>query len=216
MAARLYDKTEEIKASGKDYLRTLWQAKGWDGVAPVYRLEFQFRNEALRQFGCHRYPDVLDRLAGLWRYASEDWLRLTIPNADDATRSRWPLHPLWIALQAVQWDGERQLERVAVELGKVPPDRRLFPSYLASLTSFMAARGITDPMEAAVRLYEDAREFLEAEADRRGYGFDGYVRTRASKKALQYGRPFRADVEAAKRLQTEAVSAAYRKASGRE
>lgn len=99
MGARLYDKTEEIKVSGKDYLRDLWLAKGWDGISSVYRLEFQFRSEALRQFGCQRYPEVMGQLAGLWKYASSDWLRLTVPNPDDATRSRWPVHPLWEVLQ---------------------------------------------------------------------------------------------------------------------
>lgn len=216
MLARLYDKTEEIKVSRKDYLRALWSAKGWDGVAPVLRLEFQYRADALRQFGAQRYPGVMESLAGLWRYASEDWLRLTVPNPDDATRSRWPLHPLWTGIAAVPWAGTRVLERVGVEIGRVPADRRLMTAYVASLTSFMAARGITDATAAAVQLFEQSREFFEAESDRRGYGFDGYVRTRSSQKALQYGRPFLEDREAAKRRQGDAVAAAYRKAKGME
>ena len=41
ISARLYDKTLEIRESGKDFLIPIWQMNGWSGEGTVYRLEFQ-------------------------------------------------------------------------------------------------------------------------------------------------------------------------------
>ncbi len=104
LMARLYQKVIECKKSGKEYLLDLWALAGWNGVLPVWRLEFQFKREVLDQLDLNTVPDVLEHLGGLWSYATTDWLRLCLPNPDDETRSRWPIHPLWLALSTVDWD----------------------------------------------------------------------------------------------------------------
>ena len=103
ISARLYQKLIESKKSGKEYLHDLWHQVGWDGQTPVWRLEFQLKREVLDQLRLGSLPSVLDHLAGIWSYATNDWLRLAMPNPDDMTRSRWPVHPLWAALSSVDW-----------------------------------------------------------------------------------------------------------------
>ena len=103
LSARLYQKVIETRKSGKEYIHDLWRQVGWDGEQPVWRLEFQFKREVLDQLQLCSLGDVLDNLAGMWSYASTDWLRLSLPNPDDMTRSRWPVHPLWMALSTVDW-----------------------------------------------------------------------------------------------------------------
>ena len=100
---RLYNKLIELKKSGKEYLLDLWVKAGWLGIEPVWRLEFEFKREVLQQLGLDDLPSVMDSLAGLWSYATNDWLRLCLPNDDDKTRSRWPAHPLWQLLSSVDW-----------------------------------------------------------------------------------------------------------------
>jgi len=95
MACRLYNKLLEIFESGRADLLPLWAAGGWKSGEPVWRIEFQFRREVMAQHGLISLDSVLANLNGLWSYAATEWLRLTIPNPDDQTRSRWPLHPLW-------------------------------------------------------------------------------------------------------------------------
>lgn len=215
LMARLYDKTLEIKASGKDYLRPIWMENGWDGVSPVYRLEFQFRNEALKELGCNQYPEVLEHLGGLWEYAATKWLRLCVPCASDDTKTRWPLHPLWEGLQRVPWANPQPLTRVPIRLGGVPTDEALFRPFFSALTSYMAARGVLDPDEAWERLFLEARGHYEALDVFKEEGFYGQAKTRASRKAIAYGVPFPHTTETAQQLQEKAVADAYRKQSGR-
>ena len=102
--ARLYQKVLECQASGKTYLLDLWREVGWDGEMPVWRLEFEFKREILGQFSLDGLQAVLAALGGLWDYATTQWLKLTVPSDTDSTRSRWPIHPLWLHLAAVDWE----------------------------------------------------------------------------------------------------------------
>jgi hypothetical protein len=104
LMARLYHKLLELQKSGKQYLLDLWREAGWDGEMPVWRLEFEFRREVLAQLKLDGLPAVLGALSGLWSYASTEWLTLRIPNHSDRTRSRWPIHPLWVALASIDWE----------------------------------------------------------------------------------------------------------------
>jgi len=215
LMARLYNKSLEVKKSGKTYLLPMWKEKGWDGTSPVYRLEFQYRNEVLRELSSSKYPAVLDRLGGLWTYAMASWLRLTVPNPEDQTKSRWAIHPLWSALRDTAWINPGELSRVPVLLSRAPGADRLYGAFFSSLTSFMGAKGITDPGEAAKRLFEEAWAFYEEKGDFKGEGFYGQATTRAARKAMTYNLPFPGVTQEAERLQLQAVADAYRKASGR-
>ena len=102
--ARLYQKVLECQASGKSYLLDLWREVGWDSETSVWRLEFEFKREILGQFGLDGLAAVLAALGGLWDYATTQWLKLTLPSDTDSTRSRWPIHPLWLEIAAVDWE----------------------------------------------------------------------------------------------------------------
>jgi hypothetical protein len=106
LMARLYNKRIEIQKSGKTYLEPLWREAGWDGEQAVWRLEFQFKREVLDQLGMSSLPGVLGNLNGLWSYVTTEWLKLTIPSDTDQTRSRWPIHPLWMLLASIDWETE--------------------------------------------------------------------------------------------------------------
>lgn len=106
LMARLYNKQIEIQKSGKTYLEPLWREAGWDAIQPVWRLEFQFKREVLDQLGLNSLPGVLDNLNGLWSYVTTEWLKLTIPSDSDKTRSRWPIHPLWMDVASIDWESQ--------------------------------------------------------------------------------------------------------------
>ena len=142
MAARLYNKFIELQKSGKTYLLDLWRQAGWKENEPVWRLEFQYKREVLTQLNVGSLASVLDHLDALWRYAMEDWLKLTVPNPDDQTRSRWPIHPLWAALSSVDWrTGGGPLSR-HYSPARIPGDKKLMGMALSILVSFMAREGI--------------------------------------------------------------------------
>ena len=214
VSARLYDKTAEIRESGKDYMRSVWRDCGWDGLSPVYRIEFQFRGAALKEFDAGDYPAVMTKLGGLWRYGAADWLRLTVPSETDKTKCRWPTHAFWEFVQGIEWPDVLPLTRVKIPVSLVPGDAQLFRPFFSSLTSFMAARRITDADEAWNRLYLDAREFYEEQAEFRQAGFYDQARLRAAKKATSYGVAYPGGADSAKAFQDEAVANEYAKRSG--
>lgn len=92
LSVRLYDKTEELRAqhavdSEKELTETRhFLENGWDGVSPVWRIEAQFKSEALKSLGMQSTASLRKNLDRLWAYVvgTEDnrdgWLRLTVPD----------------------------------------------------------------------------------------------------------------------------------------
>ena len=79
MSCTIYDKTREIKKSGKVWMEDVWRANGWDEDEDVmvWRIEFKFSREALHELkdgevfhGIESAYDFVDRLEVLWAYAA--------------------------------------------------------------------------------------------------------------------------------------------------
>jgi hypothetical protein len=100
LLARLYDKTAEIRKHGVSWLPDLW---GDDYVpgSTVWRLEFQFRREALTEFHFKTADEVIASVQDLWHYGTVKWLSLHVPTKD-RRRRRWPIDPAWKEIQAVR------------------------------------------------------------------------------------------------------------------
>ncbi len=140
-----YDKTFEIlRESGKHYLYGIWDKAGWAPWDSVWRAEGRFRRPILAQFVLNTLDEVLRGLPGLWAYLTETSLRLTRPNYADATRARWPNHPLWDSIAKVAWDVP--LSRLTRQYKHVnaPSDKTLAIRGIANLTSVMGREGLLE------------------------------------------------------------------------
>ncbi len=92
---RLYDKVAEIhQNSGKEFLYELWQQND-----SVWRVEFQVRGERLKEGGIRTLNDLVSLQNDLLRQLASAHTTLRRPTGD-TNRARWPLHPLWTAVQA--------------------------------------------------------------------------------------------------------------------
>lgn len=214
MAARLYDKTLEIKTSDSDYLYELWQRAGWDGVSPVWRLEFQFKRDVLTQHALSKLDPVLAHLNGLWSYATTEWLRLTLPNPDDKTRSRWPLHPLWGYLSSIDWETSGGPLTREFSPTRLPSDDWLFAQGLSPITTFMAWEGITDFQLGQAAFFAALHRHHTDKAFRYGMNFPDYIAEKVALKARRFNtmlNPSR-DAESA-RAEWENYVEAYRRES---
>ncbi|HTO23114.1 MAG TPA: hypothetical protein VMQ10_11615 [Spirochaetia bacterium] len=102
---RVYDKVAEVEQqSDKVWFFVLW---GQD--RDVWRIEWQVRKDVLREFGIVTFEDLRKCQGDLLRYLCEEHTTLRAPN-EDQNRSRWPVHPLWRALQATV----RELDQLGV------------------------------------------------------------------------------------------------------
>lgn len=186
MAARLYNKTLEIETSGKDYLKELWRKTGWDGVRPIWRLEFEFKREVITQKGLSGLYQTLEHLDGLWAYATDEWLRLTLPSEHDSTRSRWPIHPLWACLASIDWgeNGGPLLDRFSSV--SVPSEKHILSRLLSSITTLMAVNGQLSLDEAWGGLGLKLSNHLHTQCIFEGVHPDQYVEEKVRIKARRF------------------------------
>jgi hypothetical protein len=195
ISARLYDKTLEIEKSRKTYLFDLWYRAGWDGNSKVWRLEFELKRDVLIEHGLVSLDAVLSHLNGLWSYATTEWLRLTLPQIDDKTRSRWPTHPLWDYLSAIDWEtpGGPLTNRFSNE--RIPSKESIYHRYLSVLTSFMAMAGMEDIEAAAYDLYGFACDHFQKISEIIGVPFEDFVLDKVAAKSRLYNTMMNADQE---------------------
>jgi hypothetical protein len=122
MVFRIYNKTQELPESGKEWFRTVWaQCPGYNPEKDVWRFESQMRREMLKEIGCTAPADAFARLPRILGTALA-WCELRVP--DGVTKTRWPLDPRWEALKEASFAGQ-PLPRVRKEGGVANLNRLL-------------------------------------------------------------------------------------------
>jgi hypothetical protein len=183
LSSRLYEKTVEIEhKSRKFFFHDLWNLHGWKLGNKVWRQEFQLRRELLKQLQINTVPDLLRLKDELWRYLTEDWLRLAIPNPNDDTRTRWPTHPIWLAISKAYsiTSGQPRLKRFHPQ--RLPRDDWMLVNGLGGLTSFMASQGIEDFGEGLGEYLHQAQHFHKVN----GGDFFKYISSKVRSKSRKY------------------------------
>lgn len=186
ISARLYDKTREIQKSGKGYLFPLWKAQGWDMQTPVWRLEFQYKREFLDQKAVVSLSETLKHLNGLWSYATTEWLKLTLPNKDDKTRSRWPVHPIWQVFSSVDWELKGGPLKSRFSNQRIPKNRAILGRATSSFITWMTSNDYRDYDRAIAAFMFDLETHIESEASDHGYSIEHFVDLKVGVKARQF------------------------------
>ena len=213
VAARLYDKLYEIVKSNKGYLIPLWKAGGWLEGEPIWRLEFEFKRQMLVQKDLAKLRDVLANLNGLWSYATTEWLKLTIPNPDDQTRSRWAIHPMWASLSSLDWEtnGGELKQRFSNE--RIPKDGDALNRALSAVTTWMAIHGHRDYELAIYPFFLALDHFINNRSMDFGLSFEQFVDEKVAKKARLFNT---LDNNEPTEIDHMSAAEAYRKASDGE
>lgn len=117
LSCSIYNKSKELKHSGKVWFQDIWKRHGYDGQGDVWRVEFRWKREALHTFkqehvfhGIESIADLRSYLPYLWTYSAghlqggkdklpDGWLRYVSPT-NDKTPTRWPVHPAWLVVQS--------------------------------------------------------------------------------------------------------------------
>jgi hypothetical protein len=213
IACRLYNKLLEIFESGRTDLIPLWDAVGRKQNEPVWRIEFQYRREVLVQHGLIGLDDVLENLNGLWSYATTQWLRLTIPNKEDKTRSRWPVHSLWGYLSSVDWETDGGPLTRSFQATRIPKDKRIFALGVSSVASYMAKYGITDYEEGIKRYLINFHEHLCISGEFLGLSGEDFLLEKIRLRAREFNTILNRTEEDWSFPETDKTADAYRKAS---
>jgi hypothetical protein len=201
---RIYDKVAELGRYDLEHEkhaieRGAWGASGWDGVSPVWRVEFQLRGEALDEFRNAAGVAVRDslevlveQLDALWQYATRKWLRLVDLSTVEASgrRDRAKVDPRWMALQSVTFAGVSvPAERKRYKRGGPSRDQLLgtLNAYVYGVGIGVAAKGLppSEALEANLaklgahlRNALDVRYLLSCDAQRARFASVDDVRER--------------------------------------
>jgi hypothetical protein len=188
LSGRLYDKTAEIrKKKHKTYLFDLWKQNGWDGVMPVWRMEFQFDREILAAFRLNSFEQFRDNVGNLWQTVTATWLRLAIPSETDTNRSRWPVHPTWDKLNEILWRVDDAPLTRHYTPARVPSDEYLARTCVAATTSYMAKNNISDYDEGVKQFQQMAKSFTSARCvDKLEIPFEDWIAQQVSLKARKF------------------------------
>jgi hypothetical protein len=172
LVLRVYDKLEELRQGtspssaerrAEEYSR--WLARGWDGTAPITRVEFQLRGAALKEIGdgALRVPDgALESLDPTWQYLTRHWVRVAVPGSR-VRRDRWPTAAWWQAVQEAKFgnpDGE-----VATRV------RRRSTARARQVASTAITYGVRSGALAPYPRETDARKLVEDWSDDRAATF---------------------------------------------
>lgn len=145
IVARVYNKTVEV-ARGGSHWPGVWRESGcWDANdGDVWRVEFQYRSDALRDFGIRTTDDLRGAVESLWRKGFE-WLSVR-QQSNDSNHRRWPVAPWWASLADAYAHAE-PLERCRDEHAYTHATAYV-PQASGLLVSIAAHLGIHDPAEA--------------------------------------------------------------------
>ena len=154
--ARIYNKLLQVLTKpGAAYFFALW-----GGPVKAWRIEFQLRRAALRQFQVNTVDDLQGRAGALWKYLTGQWLSLRLR---DSTRSdRRTVHPWWQAVAgcAELFGPVFDLDRRKDKLPAVNVD--WYVSHIAGcLVSFAAKLGHKSVAEAIKELDQRVIEHWE-------------------------------------------------------
>lgn len=142
---RVYNKSEEIKASNKTWLPELWrQAEDYDPSQDVWRVEFQAASQVIKEVGITCADDLFKRPGSLLDWGLR-WAQLRVPAAD-ATKTRWPEDPRWTLIREAVFGG-------------VPLQRRVRPAELMTLDG---AKSRFLGLVALAGAYFDTDDYLSA------------------------------------------------------
>ena len=213
ISCRLYNKLIEIHASGRTDLVPLWKEAGWIEDEPVWRVEFQLMRDVLAEHGLISLDTVLANLNGLWSYASTEWLRLTLPNPDDQTRSRWPIHPLWGYISSIDWETNLNTLSRSFQATRLPEDKRILALGISSMASYMAKHGITDFAEGVDRYLLAIHQHLQASGEFIGLSAENMILEKVRLRGKEFNTILNIDEAEQKQLEIARAAKDYRKAS---
>jgi hypothetical protein len=183
IAARLYDKLYEICKSNKGYLIPLWEMAGRSEGEPIWRLEFEFKRDFLKQKAIFPLKEVLAHLNGIWSYATTEWLKLTIPNDADETRARWPVHPMWQLLASIDWETNGSPLKNRFTNQRLPDPESTLDRAVSAFTTWMAANANDDPYTAFQTFFDVLSYHIHEKARRLDMPLEDFIMSKVSPKA---------------------------------
>jgi len=132
--------------------------QGWDGEGTVWRQEFQFKRQALRELGIATWQDFLANKAKIWEHFCKRWLRVVEVNPYDTNNRRWGVAKFWDVIANYYGDWGANIPKIKKEPKPVSQSYK-FRNGFSAIVGHMASNDITDVREAIKSFMEEAAEY---------------------------------------------------------
>jgi hypothetical protein len=176
--ARIYNKTLEQAVHRDTGASLLWG--DFDRDQAVWRLEFQFRRQALMQLGAAGGLEVLAARQGLWHYGTTEWLSLRERSAHSKP-SRWPEDPLWSWLRFVEV-GSPCNPLIRARIRKAD-----FSRVVSGLVGYLSSLGALTGTYDLGQVMPSARVHAERYIQERGVPFPRLVKMKVDRNTALWG-----------------------------
>lgn len=157
IVCRLYNKSEEIKNSNKQWFYDMWGEEYND--KEVWRLEFQLRRDALKRFDLNTVEETYEKLDNIWAYLTQKWISLRVPNYKEEKVTRWNIKKEWIILSNIIF--ESKAEPLIINKFKEHKIERIIPTLIGYLTSYAAHKDLYNLSEIFKGLNSDIIIYLD-------------------------------------------------------
>lgn len=143
MHARIYNKSLEIRNSGKEWFRKIWNDHNLN-CENVWNVEFEFNRNFFRSLSLdsgkkvETCEDLFNSLKPLWEYSTSGWLVMILD--DSSRRERATIDPIWLEIQEAFsiFKGSGMVSRATQKDFKL---ENLIRTGFGYLTSYAALRG---------------------------------------------------------------------------
>ena len=160
--ARIYDKTEEIVTSQKEWFRDIWLIKGWDVETSVIRCEFQLRRKFLKEMSVNTFEELKERIADIWRYCTHDWIRIC-DTGSVTNQGRWECKDFWKIIQDSYSLFGQAYGVLRMKIKKIRYDHLMKQAEGVIITACaILASGVSNS-EAVFNIKQELKEFLSSD-----------------------------------------------------
>jgi hypothetical protein len=146
---RIYDKSKEVLAKGtKLWFMDIW---GLSECVDVWRVEFQVRRVALKQFKINDLDGLYASLGSLWAYLTGEWVSVRL--LDNPNPTRRTVHPWWQDVQScAEQFGKPELITRQLRANTLPDADRYLRAINGLLIAYAAAISLPDFHMALIAL----------------------------------------------------------------
>lgn len=163
---RIYDKSLEIKTSGKTWFNEIWTSQDMD-IENVWNVEFQVGRKFFREHNIETVNDFIVHMRGIWEYLTKDWI--TYINLDNSRKERCTTKDEWLEIQKtyqtycnyVPIKREKQLNKDADNL--IPLLVGVLTSYGACKQKIVLDKVIDDFKDDLDRYLKDKKDNVPVE-----------------------------------------------------
>lgn len=155
---RIYNKILEVKEKkNKMWFFDIWQNNNLD-INNVWNLEFELKNEFLREFKIKTIEDLEKKLKDIWIYLTTQWL-VKIDKINVRVE-RCPINEKWIEIQNA-YDNFNSTGLIKREKQKNMDAEALIPNIIGNITSYSARKNTLEMKNAFELVYNSSKAYLE-------------------------------------------------------